>query len=182
VAPTAVVEDLDVLEDRVRELDTRPPTSRVEQFDLHTRSAHQRFRGSLGVGEQGVKGWRAATDAFFPAIPSRGGAGRPISSRGMDERRVVGRWALRTHPDRGTLRGFESTPSFRGALTRVVRQPADLAPNHHLGPTLPRPPVVARVQKRVQNGVQSRHRLTVTMGPPSRSSTANGPFSAPLVR
>jgi hypothetical protein len=34
----------------------------------------------------------------------------------MDERRVVGRWALRTHPDRGTLRGFESTPSFRGAL------------------------------------------------------------------
>ena len=26
------------------------------------------------------------------------------------------------------------------------------------------PPVVARVQKRVQNGVQSRHRLTVTTG------------------
>jgi len=35
------------------------------------------------------------------------------------------------------LRGFESTPSFRGALTRVVRHPADLAPNHHVGTTLP---------------------------------------------
>jgi len=35
VPSAAVVEDLDVLEDRVRELDPGPPSPAVEQFDLH---------------------------------------------------------------------------------------------------------------------------------------------------
>jgi hypothetical protein len=35
VAPSSVVEALDVLEDRIRELDPRYPAPPVEQLDLH---------------------------------------------------------------------------------------------------------------------------------------------------
>jgi hypothetical protein len=35
VTALAIVEDLEVLEDRIRELDAGPPTPAVEEFDLH---------------------------------------------------------------------------------------------------------------------------------------------------
>jgi hypothetical protein len=51
VTPTAVVEPFDVLEDRVRELDPRPPALPVQQLDLHAPPERLDDRVVVGISD-----------------------------------------------------------------------------------------------------------------------------------
>jgi hypothetical protein len=66
VASTAVVEDLDALEDRVGELDSGLPLLAVEKFDLH-RGPEAFHHGVVeAVGDRPKDGRRPAERIFSP--------------------------------------------------------------------------------------------------------------------
>src|SRR4051812_24112781 len=129
------VEDLDVLEDRVREFDPRLPAARVEQFDLHPRPERLDHRVVITVADRSHRREQAG---LARAVGERPG-GELGAVIGMDHRAASGVALLDRHPERvrGQASGWvvADRPADDAAAERVEDDGAvDLAlPGRVLG-------------------------------------------------